>query len=104
MKRIYCTFILFFMLWPIMVGAQILNVAPAHLQCDYEVPDKLDTQVRTKLQRALTKYGISSEPGVSRFAMVPSIAIIDEHTTATVPAFCDIDNKMPRNQQVECHS
>ena len=91
MKRIYCTFILLFVLWPIMVGAQILNVAPAHLQCDYEVPDKLDTQVRTKLQRALTKYGISSEPGVSRFAMVPSIAIIDEHTTATVPAFCDME-------------
>ena len=59
--------------------------------CDYEVPEKLDTQVRTKLQRALTKYGISSEPGISRFAMVPSIAIINEQTTSTIPVFCDME-------------
>lgn len=91
MKRLYSTIILGLLLWPIGGGAQILNVAPAHLVCDYEVPEKLDTQVRTKLQRALTKYGISSEPGISRFAMVPSIAIINEQTTSTVPVFCDME-------------
>ena len=27
--------------------AQQLTVAPAHLVCDYQVPDKLDTQVKS---------------------------------------------------------
>lgn len=91
MKRLYNTIVLGLLLWPIGGVAQILNVAPAHLVCDYEVPEKLDTQMRTKLQHALTKYGISSEPGISRFAMVPSISIINEQTTSTVPVFCDVE-------------
>ena len=92
MKRLNKTVLLCLMMWWTMFASgQSLNVAPAHLMCDYDVPEKLDTQVRTKLQRALSKYDISSETGVSRFAMVPSVAIIDERTTATVPVFCDMD-------------
>lgn len=71
--------------------AQVLNVSPAHLVCDYQVPEKLDTQVKSKLQRALTQYGISSEPGYSRFAMVPTVSINNEETTATVPVYCNVD-------------
>lgn len=71
--------------------AQELNVAPAHLVCDYQVPEKLDTQVKSKLQRALTQYGISSNPGYSRFAMVPSVSINDEQTTTTIPVYCNVD-------------
>ncbi len=33
--------------------AQELTVAPAHLVCDYNVPEKLDNQVKSKLQRNL---------------------------------------------------
>ena len=71
--------------------AQELTVAPAHLVCDYKMPDKVDNQVKSKVQRALAKYGISSVPGMSRFAMVPEITINDEETTATVPALCKVD-------------
>ena len=71
--------------------AQQLTVAPAHLVCDYQVPDKLDTQVKSKLQRALAEHGISSDPEMARFAMVPSIAINNEQTRATIPPKCDVD-------------
>lgn len=71
--------------------AQELTVAPAHLVCDYNVPEKLDTQVKSKLQRALSQYGISAGAGMSRFAMVPEVAINDEQTLATVPVKCNVD-------------
>ncbi len=71
--------------------AQELTVAPAHLVCDYSVSEKVDTQVRSKIQRALTQYGISSDTYMARFSMVPSIAINNEQTTATVPPKCDVD-------------
>lgn len=72
-------------------SAQELTVAPAHLISDYQVPQKLDSQVKSKLQRALSQYGISAQEGMSRFAMVPEVAINDEQTLATVPAKCNID-------------
>ncbi len=71
--------------------AQQLTVAPAHLLCDYNVPEKLDTQVKSKLQRALTQFGIGSDPDLTRFSMVPSISINNEQTKATVPPKCDLD-------------
>ncbi len=73
------------------IGAQQITVAPAHLLCSYEVPINLDNQVKSKLQLALTKYGISSEIGMSRFAMVPEVVINNEHTTSTIPVYCNID-------------
>lgn len=76
---------------PIDVIAQQLNVAPAHLVCDYKVPEKVDNQVKNKIQKALAKYGISAVPGASRFAMVPTVSINNEQTTATVPPYCDMD-------------
>lgn len=77
--------------WSQNVFAQQLTVAPAHLVCDYEVSEKLDNQVKSKLQRALTEYGISSEIGMSNFAIVPQVIINDESTTSTTPAYCNID-------------
>lgn len=73
------------------VCAQQLTVAPAHLVCDYSVPEKLDTQVKLKIQRALAEYGISSDLSMARFAMVPSVAINNEQTRATIPPKCDLD-------------
>ena len=88
MKKFLTASALFFAL---SLNAQELTVCPAHLVSDYDVPEKLDTQVKSKIQRALTQYGISAEPGFSRFAMVPEVTINDEQTTATVPAICNID-------------
>jgi hypothetical protein len=73
------------------VMAQEMTVSPAHVICDYQLSDKVDNQVKSKLQRALSKFGISSDPGLSRFAMVPEIIINNEQTRATIPAKCDID-------------
>lgn len=72
-------------------SAQQLTVAPAHLVCDYKVPDKVDTQVKSKLQRALAEYGISSDSYMARFSMVPSVSINNEQTKATIPPKCDLD-------------
>ena len=71
--------------------AQQITVAPAHMISDYEIPEKLDNQMKSKLQRSLTAYGIASEIGMSSFAMVPEVVINDEHTTTTVPVYCNID-------------
>lgn len=71
--------------------AQQITVAPAHMISDYEIPEKLDNQMKSKLQRSLTAYGIASEIGMSSFAMVPEIVINDEQTTTTVPVYCNID-------------
>lgn len=73
------------------VSAQQLNVAPAHMVCDYKVSEKLDNQVKNKIQKALSQYGITAQPGCSRFAMVPTVAINQEQTTATIPVYCDVD-------------
>jgi hypothetical protein len=75
----------------ISIFAQELAVSPAHVVCDYELSDKIDNQIKSKLQRALAKYGISSEPGMSRFAMVPRITINNEQTRPTVPPLCDVE-------------
>lgn len=71
--------------------AQDLAVAPAHLLCDYNVPEKLDNQVKSKLTRALTAYGIGSDSDMARFAMVPQVVINSEETTATTPVYCNVD-------------
>lgn len=75
----------------VQVAAQQLTVAPAHLVSDYKLPDKVDTQVKSKIQRALADYGIGSDPGMARFAMVPSVVINNEQTRATIPVKCDVD-------------
>lgn len=80
------------MLFPsLQISAQELTVAPAHLVCDYKLPEKVDTQVKSKLQRALSKYGISSDEGVARFSMVPSVVINNEQTKTSIPPKCDVD-------------
>lgn len=92
MKRnISSTILIIASLFFTQIKAQQLTIAPAHLVSDYEVPEKLDNQVKSKLQRALTEYGISSEVDASRFSMVPEIIINDEQTTATLPAYCNVN-------------
>lgn len=91
MKNIFklCMVSMAFSTMPCM--AQQITVAPAHMISDYEIPEKLDNQMKSKLQRSLTAYGIASEIGMSSFAMVPEVVINDEHTTTTVPVYCNID-------------
>lgn len=71
--------------------AQQIIIAPAHMISDYEIPEKLDNQMKSKLQRSLTAYGIASEIGMSSFTMVPEVVINNEQTTTTVPVYCNID-------------
>ena len=73
------------------LSAQEITVAPAHVVCNYKLPAKLDSQIKSKLQRALTKYGVSSEIGASRFAIVPEIIINSEKTTNTIPSYSNVD-------------
>lgn len=92
MKRNYIKLSLIALAFLCLPGnAQQITVAPAHVICDYEIPEKLDNQVKSKIQRALTAYGISSEIGMSSFSMVPEVTINDEHTSTTVPVYCDVD-------------
>lgn len=91
MKNIFklCMLNLAFLTMPCM--AQQITVAPAHIISDYEIPEKLDNQIKSKLQRSLIAYGIASEIGMSSFAMVPEVVINDEQTTTTVPVCFNID-------------
>lgn len=68
-----------------------LTVAPARLKSDYKVSEKIDRQVRSKIERGVAKYGISAVPGMSRFALVPEIVIINEQTRSTIPATAEIE-------------
>ena len=77
--------------------AQTFTVAPAHLGSDYNLSEKLDSQVQQKLQKALTKNGIGSLPHISRFAVVPTVIITNEVVTATVPQFFDVEFELVFN-------
>lgn len=77
--------------------AQTFTVAPAHLVSDYNLSEKLDSQVQQKLQKALTKNGIGSLPHISRFAVVPTVIITNEVVTATVPQFFDVEFELVFN-------
>lgn len=70
---------------PRLISAQGLTIAPAHVVSDYNLGDKTDHLLGQKMKRVLTSSGLSSESELSRFALVPHITIVDEHTSATVP-------------------
>lgn len=75
----------------LLVRAQQLTVAPAHVLCDYKVNEKTDRLVSSRLQRSLSAYGISSEVGMSRFSVVPEIVVNNEKTSSGVPAYCEVE-------------
>lgn len=79
------------------LSAQTFVVAPAHLVSDYNLSEKLDTQVQQKLQKALTKNGVGSVPYVSRFAIVPTVIITNEVVTATTPQYFDVEFELVFN-------
>lgn len=79
------------------LSAQTFVVAPAHLVSDYNLSEKLDTQVQQKLQKALTKNGVGSMPYVSRFAIVPTVIITNEVVTATTPQYFDVEFELVFN-------
>lgn len=84
-------------LFAVKLSAQTFVVAPAHLVSDYNLSEKLDTQVQQKLQKALTKNGVGSVPYVSRFAIVPTVIITNEVVTATTPQYFDVEFELVFN-------
>lgn len=71
--------------------AQSFLIAPAHLQSDYQLPVQVDTQIKTKMQKALSQQGTNSSPEKAVFALVPQISILSEQTTATVPPISKVE-------------
>lgn len=66
------------------VSAQQFAVLPAHLNSDYNVPEKAETQLRDKMLAALSSAGLATTAENATVALVPSISILNEQTGAGV--------------------
>lgn len=65
-------------------SAQQFAVLPAHLNSDYKVPEKAETQLRDKMLAALSSAGLATTAENASVALVPSISILNEQTGAGV--------------------
>jgi hypothetical protein len=65
-------------------SAQQFAVRPAHLNSDYNVPEKAETQLRDKMLAALSSAGLATTAENASVALVPSISILNEQTRAGV--------------------
>ena len=65
-------------------SAQQFAVLPAHLNSDYNVPEKAETQLRDKMLAALSSAGLATTAENAAVALVPSISILNEQTGAGV--------------------
>ena len=65
-------------------SAQQFAVRPAHLNSDYNVPEKAETQLRDKMLAALSSAGLATTAENAAVALVPSISILNEQTGAGV--------------------
>lgn len=81
---LYCLLAIAY-LSPQLLSAQGIAIAPAHAVCDYNLGDKADRLLGQKMKQALTANGVSSESEFARFALVPNITIVDEHTSTGLP-------------------
>lgn len=63
-------------------SAQQFAVRPAHLNSDYNVPEKAETQLRDKMLAALSSAGLATTAENAAVALVPSISILNEQTGA----------------------
>jgi len=65
-------------------SAQQFAVLPAHLNSDYNVPEKAETHLRDKMLAALSSAGLATTAENAAVALVPSISILNEQTGAGV--------------------
>ncbi len=65
-------------------SAQQFAVLPAHLNSDYNVPEKAETQLRDRMLAALSSAGLATTAENAAVALVPSISILNEQTGAGV--------------------
>lgn len=72
-------------------SAQQFAVRPAHLNSDYEVPEKAETQLRDKMLAALSSAGLATTSENASVALVPSISILNEQTGAGVQRTVSMD-------------
>lgn len=72
-------------------SAQQFAVQPAHLNSDYDVPEKAETQLRDKMLAALSSAGLATTAENASVALVPSISILNEQTGAGVQKTVSMD-------------
>lgn len=73
-------------------AAQALVVAPARPVSDVTLTGKLDTQLLSKMERALTGSGVATGDSYhTRFALVPTVSINDERTIPSLPPRSEIE-------------
>ena len=65
-------------------SAQQFAIRPAHLNSDYNVPEKVETQLRDKMFAALSSAGLATTAENASVALVPSISILNEQTGAGI--------------------
>lgn len=72
-------------------NAQGVPITPAHAKSDYELSNKVDTQLKNKMVKALNAVGLVNNDPLARFALLPTIGIVSENTRASVPVKTDME-------------
>lgn len=84
------TLLFLFFLSILKINAQEFTIAAAHLQSDYNISEKVDNQIKAKMVRALTKYGVGNSNNAI-FALVPKISILSENTVPGIPPISEME-------------
>lgn len=72
-------------------SAQQFSIRPAHVICDYNVPEKTETQLRDKMLAAISSAGLATTSEEATIALLPSISVINEQTGAGVQNTVSMD-------------
>lgn len=86
--KLVLTFVMCF--WILGLNAQDFVIAPAKAQTDFNLPTSVDSQIKNKMQRALTQMGVSSSKEAV-FALVPEISVLDEKTSSGIPPLAEME-------------
>ncbi|WP_018675297.1 hypothetical protein [Riemerella columbina] len=76
--------------------SQEISIVPAQIKSEYGLSEKINTQIRVKMQKVLNKSGIIDyETAV--FALFPEVSILSEHTSSGVPPIAEVDYELTFN-------
>lgn len=73
----------------VLFNAQEFDIAPAQILSDYELPTTAQSQIMMKVQKAISKNGVSGENAT--FALVPEVSILSERTSSGIPPVAEIE-------------
>lgn len=73
----------------VFIKAQEFDIAPAEILSDYQLPTTAQSQIMMKVQKAVSKNGVSGENAT--FALVPEVSILSERTSSGIPPIAEVE-------------